>query len=156
MIEDLKTNDYVGTRSDEFLSRTVLDLVLVNRLRHLEEKDTFHRLLLSAEAPVSVDTKDKFGKLELVKGRADRVLGYGTGKAYTGSIVTVVEAKPHGSAPVKLPQMMVCMAAVYEARLGHTNNSVFGMLSDGAEFRFTFLDPNKRYYDSRPLKSVEA
>ena len=43
------------------------------------------------------------------------------------------------------------MAAVQEARLGRTTKSVFGMLSDGAEFRFTFLDSNKKYHNSRPL-----
>jgi hypothetical protein len=102
--------------------------------------------------PVSVDTEDEFGKPELIKGRADWVLGYGTSKANTGSILMVVEAKPHGSASIGLAQMMVYMAAVYDARLGPTNNAVFGMLSDGSEFRFAFLDSNKKFHESRPFR----
>jgi hypothetical protein len=47
--------------------------------------------------------------------------------------------------------MLVYMAAVHEARLGHTNNSVFGMLPDGEEFKFAFLDSNKKFYVSFPL-----
>jgi hypothetical protein len=47
--------------------------------------------------------------------------------------------------------MLVYMAAVQEARLGHTNNSVLGMLSDGEEFRFAFLDSNKKFQDSNTL-----
>jgi hypothetical protein len=47
--------------------------------------------------------------------------------------------------------MLVYMAAVEEARLGHTNNSVFGMLSDSIEFRFAFLDSNKKFYYSYSL-----
>jgi hypothetical protein len=43
------------------------------------------------------------------------------------------------------------VAAVQEARLGHTNNSVFGMLSDSIEFRFAFLDSNKKFHYSHSL-----
>jgi hypothetical protein len=101
--------------------------------------------------PVSVNTEDQFGNPELIKGRADWVLGYGKTKANTGSILMIVEAKAIGSASIGLAQMLVYMAAVYEARRGHTNNSVFGMLSDSEEFRFAFLDSNKKFHDSRPL-----
>ena len=47
--------------------------------------------------------------------------------------------------------MLVYMAAVQEARLGHTNNTVFGILSDGREFKFAFLDSNKKFYVSYHL-----
>ena len=133
------------------MSRTVLDLILYDRLRHLEDKDAFHQLILSAEVPVSVNIKDEFGNPEIINGRADWILGYGKTKANTGSILMVVEAKGLGRAETGLTQMLIYMAAVHEARRGHTNNSVFGMLSDSTEFRFAFLDSNKRFHDSRPL-----
>jgi hypothetical protein len=98
-----------------------------------------------------VNTQDEFGKPELIKGRTDRVLGYGRSKKNTGSILIVVEARAHGNASIGLAQMMVYMAAVHEARLGYTNNSVFGMLSDSSEFRFAFLDSNKKFHYSRHL-----
>jgi hypothetical protein len=132
------------------LSRTILDLILVDRLRHLEDKDAFHRLILSAEVPVSVKIKID-DKPELANGRADWALGYGRNKANTGSILIVVEAKPRENASVGLPQLLVYMAAVQEARLGHTNKDVFGMLSDSKEFRFAFLDSNKKFYESLPF-----
>jgi hypothetical protein len=130
------------------LSRTVLDLILYDRLRHLEDKDAFHQLILSAEVPVSVNIEDEFGNPEIINGRADWVLGYGKTKANTGSILMIVEAKAGGKAETGLPQMLIYMAAVHEARHGHTNNSVFGMLSDSREFTFAFLDSNKKLHVS--------
>jgi len=137
------------------LSHTVLDLILVDRLQHLEDKDAFHQLILSAEVPVSVKIKADDGKPELIRGRADWVLGYGKTKANTGSILIVVEAKLNGDVSVGLPQMVVYMVAVYEARLGHTNRTIFGMLSDGVEFRFTFLDSNKKFHMSHLLNWIQ-
>jgi hypothetical protein len=98
-----------------------------------------------------MNIQGEFGDPELIRGRADWVLGYGKDKMNTGSILMVVEAKPHENASIGLPQMLVYMAAVQEARLGHTNNTVFGMLSDGKEFKFAFLDSNKKFYVSLPL-----
>lgn len=146
-------------RSDEALSRTVLDLILIDRLRHLEDKDAYHQLLLSAEVPVTVKVKDidvDSGD-ELIKGRADWVLGYGRDKANTGSILVVVEAKPMQKASIALPQLLVYMTGIHEARKGKPNRSVFGMLSDSKEFRFAFLNEDKKLHVSRTLHwAVEA
>jgi hypothetical protein len=106
--------------------------------------------------PVSINTQDQFGKPELIKGRADWVLGYVKDKANTGSILMVVEAKPCENAWIGLPQMLVYMAAIQEARLGHTNNAVFGMLSDSREFRFAFLDSNKKFHRSCPFNWING
>jgi hypothetical protein len=101
--------------------------------------------------PVSVNIQDQFGHPELIRGRADWVLGYGKDKTNTGSILVVVEAKPAENVSIGLPQMLVYMAAVQKARLKHINNTVFGMLSDSKEFKFAFLDSNKKFYVSLPL-----
>lgn len=106
---------------------------------------------MSAEVPVSIRVKDKFGNDELVKGRADWALGYGTTKNDTGAILLVVEAKPFDSAPVGMPQLLVYMAAVQDARKHRINRSVFGMLSDSNEFRFSFLDENGKLFVSELL-----
>ena len=71
-----------------------------------------------------------------------------------GSVVIIVEAKERGNASVGMPQMLVYMAAVQEARVGHTNTSVFGMLSDSTNFEFAFLDSDKKFYVSPPLRWV--
>jgi hypothetical protein len=150
IINKLHTSEYINTRLDEALSHTALDLVLIDRLKSLQDQDSYCRLLLSAEVTVSMPIFTE-GKHELVKGRADWALGYGRDKANTGSILIVVEAKPYGSASVGMPQMMVYMAAVQDARRRHTNRAVFGMLSDSHEFRFAYLDSNKKFHVSNTL-----
>lgn len=101
---------------------------------------------MSAEVPISIQVKDIYGNKEIIKGRADWALGYGTDKLNTGAILLIVEAKPYESAAVGMPQLLVYMVAVYEARKDRINKSVFGMLSDCKEFRFAFLDENKKLF----------
>ena len=95
---------------------------------------------------MSIQVKDIYCNKEIIKGRADWALGYGTNKLHTGAILLVVEAKPYQSAAVGMPQLLVYMATVYEARKDRVNKSVFGMLSDCNEFRFAFLDENKKLF----------
>lgn len=129
----------------------VLDLVIIDRLRHLEDKDSHRRLQVSAAVRVSIQVKDIYGDTELVKGRADWALGYGTEKSDTGSILLVLEAKPYEQAPVGMPQLLVYMAAVHEARKDRVNRSVFGMVSDSKECRFCFLNEQKKFFVTRPF-----
>ena len=93
----------------------------MDRLRHLEDKDAHKRLQVSAEVPMSIRIKDTYGNNEMVKGRADWAIGYGTEKSDTGAILLVVEAKPYESAAVGMPQLLVYMAAVHEARVNRIN-----------------------------------
>lgn len=127
----------------------MLDLVLVDRLNQLEYMDASRQLLLSAEVPVSVKYVDERGKPILLKGRADWTLGYGTDERNTGSLLVIVEAKSAGNALVGMPQMLVYMAAIQDARQDRTNKTVFGMLSDGTYYTFACLNHNKRLLISR-------
>ena len=129
----------------------MLDLIVLDRLRHLQDENVFRRLQLSAEVPVSIRAKDVYGNDEIVKGRADWALGYGRDKIDTGSILLMVEAKPYAKAPIGMPQLLVYMAAVHDARKDKINESVFGMLSDSEEFHFAFLDPNKKFFTLKPF-----
>ena len=132
----------------------MLDLLIVDRLRCLRDRDAYHRLQVSAEVPVSIRIKDIYGNDEIVKGRTDWALGYGVDKGDTGAILLIVEAKPYESAAIGMPQLLVYMAAVYEARKERVNRSVFGMLSDSREFRFSLLDEKKKLFTSRPFTWV--
>jgi len=129
----------------------MLDLILIDRLRDLEDKDTFHRLQISAEVPVSIRMKDTDGNDEIIKGRADWALGYGATKGETGAVLLVIEAKPYDSAAIGMPQLLVYMAAIYEARnrKDKVNMGVFGMISDSSVFQFSRLDENKKLFLSR-------
>lgn len=98
VIADLKSNHYILDRTDENFSRIILDLILVDRLNRLEDKDAYHRLLLCGEVSLSIKTVDEFGSQVVVRGRADWALGYGNSKTHTGSLLIVVEAKHIGNA----------------------------------------------------------
>ena len=148
----MQQSRYVRDRCDEALSRTALDLILIDRLQHLQDEDAHDQLCLSAEVTITVKTQDFDGNSELIRGRADWALGYGRDKTETGSILIVVEAKPVGEASTGLPQLMIYMAGVFESRRTRSNNTVFGMVSDGAIFWFAFLDHNKKFYVSSPYK----
>ena len=139
-------------RTDETISRVILELVLVDRLNHLKDQDSSRRLILSAEVSVSIKYIDERSKPILLKGRADWVLGFGTDKRNTGSLLIVVEAKSAGNASVGMPQMLIYMAAIQDATRDRTNQTVFGMLSDGRDFTFACLDSNENLFISRILQ----
>jgi hypothetical protein len=65
-----------------------------------------------------------------------------------GSILIVWVAKRVGQAATGLPQLLVYMAGVLEARRDRINQTVFGMLSDSGTFQFAFLDEKKKFYTS--------
>ena len=98
---------------------------------------------------MSLRITDIYGNHEIVKGRADWAVGYGANKSDTGAILLVVEAKPYDAAAIGMPQLLVYMAAVQKARQERNNKSVFGMVSDGNEFRFAFLDEQKKLFISK-------
>ena len=137
---------------DESFGRTVLDLIIMDRLRQSKDRDAqHHRLQVSADVPVAIRVKDIHGNYEMIKGKADWALGYGALKGDTGAILLIVEAKPYESAAIGMPQLLVFMAAVHKARQDRVNQSVFGMLSDSKEFRFAFLDEKKKVLTTRPF-----
>lgn len=151
VIEDLFHSEYVGVRQDEAFCRTIIDLIILDRLKNLKDHSAAHRLQVSAEVPISIRTKDVYGDDELIRGRADWALGYGATKNDTGAILLMVEAKPNESASIGMPQLLVYMAAVQDARHDRINRSVFGMLTDSDEFRFAFLDDTRKLFVSKPL-----
>lgn len=123
---------------------------MVDRLQHLEDKDAYHRLQITAEVPLFVRITNIDGESVIVKGRADWTLGYGQNKSETGSVLVCVEAKPFASVAFGLPQLLVYMVAIFEARATtRVNNSVLGMVSDGEYFTFLFLDGKKKLFVSR-------
>lgn len=156
MIKDLQNSSYVSIGHHDSFCRTVLNLIVIDRLRHLEDRGAHHRPLISADVPVTHLIKDDSGHDKIVKGRADLALGYGTNKNNTGAILSVVEAKPFEPTPVGMPQLLVCMAAVHEAREGRKIRSVFGMISSGREFRFGFLNEEKKFSQSKRLTWKEG
>ena len=152
MIKNLFNSKSIGHRTDEAVARTILDLILIDRLNHLENQKAYYPLLLSAEVAVNTRFKNQFGKPGIFKGRADWALGYGQDKKMTGSILVIVEAKPQGNMPVGLPQLLVYMVGVQQARKGKENTVVWGMVSDSLYFTFACLDENQKFLTSPTLE----
>ena len=151
VINDLVNCEHLGARQGEAFCRTLIDLIVLDRLKKLKDHGAARRLHVSAEVPVSVHAKDAYGNDQLVRGRANWALGYGVTKSDTGAILLMVEAKPFESAAVGMPQLLVYMAAVQDACHDRVNRSVFGMSTDSVDFRFAFLDENRKLWVSEPL-----
>ena len=49
VIQNLKRNEYLSSHTNEAITRTILDLILVDRLNQLKDINSFCRVLLSAE-----------------------------------------------------------------------------------------------------------
>lgn len=154
LVKDLlRTGNYVTVQNHESFGKTVLDLVILDRLPHLGDKDPFERLQVSSHVPVSIRIRDTYGNAELVKGHVDWAIGYGVHKSRTGAILVILEAK-HESPSVRLPQLLACMTPVHQARKLGTDGGVFGMLSDGNMFTFAWLNETKKFFGSRQYRWV--
>jgi hypothetical protein len=129
----------------------MLDLVFLDRLEKLKGQDSHYTLRLKPEVNISVTLDGAYGAREIIQGRMDWALNYETGRRVNpGTILIVWEAKRSGRAAIGLPQLLVYMAGVLEARHDRTNQSVFGMLSDSGTFIFAFLDHERKFYKSEP------
>lgn len=91
----------------------------------MEDKDSHCRLQASTEVPVTIRTQNIYGNIEMVNGRADWALGCGSDKDDIRAILLVVEAKPYEPAPVGMPQLLIYMVAVQEARQNRINKINF-------------------------------
>lgn len=147
MIKDLKWNSHLRYRQDESLTRTILNLVLVNRLQHLADKKADQQLSLQAEVIIDVRAKEntEFKSSLLIRGKADWVLGHGPSKAVTEAILVVV-AKAFRKAETGLAQLLVYMCGIWEARKSEINRGVFGLLSDSHHYTFAYLSTTKQFY----------
>jgi hypothetical protein len=154
VIDKLLDGPYMHQRKRQAVIRTVIDLILLDRLYALEDGGRLEYLQISAEVPMMArGRRDLKGRTQLVKGRADWVLAWGEDKVDTGNVLVVVEAKKRGLVQSAQPQLLAYMAAVQKERRrqAKTNTSVFGMVSDGSAFIFAFLDERSRFFLSLPL-----
>lgn len=151
MVKDLRSSHYIPSRTNESFSRIILDLVFVDRLNHLQDEAAHKKLLLGTEVSLAIETNDDMGKRTMIKGRADWALGYGSSKTNTGSILIIAEAKRVENASVGMPQMLIYMAAVREARGNRENKTVWGILSDSSEFYFACLKDDGKLLTSPPF-----
>lgn len=115
VVEDFQRNEDLILSSDEALTRTILDLILVDRLNQLQDMNVFPRLPLSAEVPMSMTYVDERGKDVHLKGRADWALGYGTDRRNTESMLIIVQAKAAANSSVGIPQASASLHGSHES-----------------------------------------
>lgn len=99
-----------------------------------------YRLQVSAGVSLSIHIKGFYVNIERVKGRADwaLLLGYNTFKSDAGAILIIAEAMIYESTAVRTLQLLVYMAAVYEARQNRVSRTIIWMVSDSKESHLSF------------------
>jgi hypothetical protein len=142
VLEKFQTSRCTQSRPVEALSRTLLDIILLDRLESLQDQYGYYLLQLDPEVNISVTTDNT---KEIIQGRMDWALNYDAKKS--GSILVGLTASG-------LPQLLVCMAGVLQSRRDRINQTVWGMLSDSGTFQFAFLDDKKKFYTSDPYRWV--
>lgn len=151
MISDLRSSPYIPDRTNESFSRTILDLIILDRLNALQDQTAHKRLLLGTEVNIAIEADDD-GKPIIIRGRADWAIGYGSSTSNTGNLLIIAEAKRYGSASVGIPQLLIYMAAAQDDRSERLNKTIWGILSDGREFYFLCLTENRKLLRSRVLE----
>lgn len=142
---------YIPDRTNESFSRTIIDLILLDRLNALRDETSHRKLLLGAEVTIAIQVMDN-GKPTVVQGRADWAIGYGNSTETTGNLLIVAEAKRVGQAVVGMPQLIIYMAAAQEARKDRVNQTVWGILSDAHNFFFLCLNNDRKLLTSPMLE----
>src|SRR5438034_2366665 len=100
--------------------------------------------LFRSEISMTASVKEDKGGGKIT-GRADWALGYMSGTNKVEEVLVVIEAKsPSYYSESALAQLLVSLASVQDARSQEkkTNLVVFGLLTDGTNFRFVVLREN--------------
>ncbi|EGC46683.1 predicted protein [Histoplasma capsulatum var. duboisii H88] len=150
-IKELWGSDSVDMQESETFCRTIMDLVFLDRLRVLKDENATRHLKFVPEVSLSVERGGA-----TITGRADWCLGYGNARGGFESTLIIMEAKKLGTAQSGLPQLIIYLAAVLDARKDSHNmdSAVFGLLTDSSVFQFVYLDPARKLFTSRLLQWV--
>ena len=92
-----------------------------------------------------------------ISGRADWTFGYMDEKHKLQEMLVVIEAEAPGNVTAALPQLLVYLAGVQDARLkaSKINKTVFGLATDSNTFVLVVLQENKKVFASRQLDWLE-
>ena len=157
MIKMLKSSAHHQRFRGEPISRTIIDLLLCDRLLALDDRYADKILQVATEVDIRselVDIGMKVGyHAGYVAGRADYVLSYGRLKSDLENVLVVIEAKKVGLCSTAIAQTLCYLGGIQNARkrAGKINIEVFGIMADTDEFRFALLDDQRTAYLSKPL-----
>ena len=156
MIQKIKTTPYFFGKRPESFTKTTIDIFLCGRFEALGDANSNRHLSVYSEVTINTKTKDG-GSIGSITGRAGWILGWGM-KEDIENITLVVEAKSEGLAKSALPQLLVYMSGVQDAKVsagkifsiiisyqdacgntGKINSYVFGVATDSNDFNFVLL-----------------
>ena len=141
------TTSYLTKRNAESHARTIIDLMLVDRLRHLQDQFSVRKLVVTPEATLTARAEAEDGTTLCIKGRSDWTIGYGSDPSeMSDTILIAVEAKGSGSGYIGMPQLIIYMTAAHQARSKKENKTVYGVLSDGVSWWFAILTNEGKLY----------
>jgi hypothetical protein len=151
-IRKLLLSVYAERFQPESLTRTILDILLCDRLEKLDDAGSRKRLRIVPEAIMEFSTT--IGSIrKRISGRCDWALGYMDDKSKLQEMLVVIEAKSPGNLGTALPQLLTYLASVQAARVASnkTNKVVFGLATDSTQFQFAVLRENKKLFLSKYL-----
>lgn len=76
VIHDLYTTEHINRRHNNDISRNIIYLVILDRLNKLQDMESFKKLRLNAEVPLTVNVTDDHGQPLIISGRADWALSW--------------------------------------------------------------------------------
>src|SRR2546430_16818128 len=135
-IDKVKTSQHHRLFRGEPLSRTIIDLLICDRLLCLDDGGANRLLQVATEVDIRAEVRqDRKAEYDAgyVSGRADYTLGHGNLETGLEAILVIMEAKKEGSCSSAIPQTLCYLAGVQDARknAGKVNQDVFGMMEIG-------------------------
>jgi hypothetical protein len=162
------TSDHLGfnygnskfwqSKSAEALSRTLIDLVLFDRLEAHQEESAARRFIIRGEQSINTPTVDP---TVIISGFADYyAMGYDNAvQPKFESCSIVVEAKKGSTYNTALPQAVAYLSGIQSKRAAlnpkRMIDTVYGIVSDGYIWQFLRLD-NKKLFTSSIYRAVVA
>jgi hypothetical protein len=147
----LYNSKFWQSKSAEALSRTLIDLVLFDRLEAHQEESAARRFIIRGEQSINTPTVDP---TVIVSGFADHAMGYDNAvQPKFESCSIVVEAKKGSTYNTALPQAVAYLSGIQSKRAALNLNpkwmidTVYGIVSDGYIWQFLRLD-NKKLFTS--------
>ncbi|KAN0074324.1 hypothetical protein V8E54_008261 [Elaphomyces granulatus] len=149
-IQKIRRSKYFQKFQAESLIRTLFDILICDRLELLSDDSAAKHLKVVPEVQMEIPIEDNLK----ISGRADWTFGYMDEKHKLQEMLVVIEAKAPGNVTTALPQLLVYLAGVQDARL-KINKTVFGLATDSNTFVLVVLQENKKVFASRQLDWLE-
>ncbi|KAK9431029.1 hypothetical protein V1505DRAFT_310133, partial [Lipomyces doorenjongii] len=148
-IQNIRRSKYMRELQPESMVRILFDVLVCDRLELLDDRFAARHLKVVSEVQVEVPTK----RHKNICGRADWTLGYMDEKDRLQEMLVVVEAKARGNIGAALPQLLIYLAGIQNARstVDKDSKTVFGVATDSGQFIFAILQGDRKAFVSKTL-----